>query len=530
MKSNYISILTLAASLMLLPCCHSCSENNPDVVAPDNKEEIKDDGKPKAGDYSFTVSPMKGKWKAGDQIYVHGSYGPAAKTFTLKASDISADGKTATLRLGTEMMEYISAPDYLYAAYPASVVKEEDGLMDATTVFVKADILLAQAYLQGKTFAFDDASALISFTVTGDYDRVSIAGADRGGLRFTSYTNSHSTAQTSFVKVSNDGYPFREVSVKSGEKVNVWFPGGITMDGGLSLYMGKGDEWTEIYTYEDNIKLKAGKSLDLGDITSSLKPYDGPAPRMPEMGNRTKYTVKFNELSGLCLSSDKTFLWTVGDDGEIARLSLEGELLGKAGLKTTSGSSIDSEGISVNYETGDLLIGGEPASVCQIDQESIGDIFKASTYKGVKGLFTIADAKNFGNSGLEGLTYYKDGKVYCGTQTGSYLFCCDLKTGEVVKKIGLREKYPVITEIAGLSYDPLTDWLWIVDSESRRFFALTGDGETLLGFYSCKGIENPESIYVDHAHSCVWIGDDYGSTSYLYRYDFKGLDDYNIKD
>ena len=44
MKSNYISILTLAASLMLLPCCHSCSENNPDVVDPDNKEEIKDDG------------------------------------------------------------------------------------------------------------------------------------------------------------------------------------------------------------------------------------------------------------------------------------------------------------------------------------------------------------------------------------------------------------------------------------------------------------------------------------------------------
>ena len=40
-----------------------------------------------------------------------------------------------------------------------------------------------------------------------------------------------------------------------------------------------------------------------------------------------------------------------------------------------------------------------------------------------------------------------------------------------------------------------------------------------------RGIENPESVCVDHKHSCIWVGDDYGSTSYLYRFDFTGLDD-----
>ena len=90
---------------------------------------------------------------------------------------------------------------------------------------------------------------------------------------------------------------------------------------------------------------------------------------------------------------------------------------------------------------------------------------------------------------------------------------------------GLREKFSVITEIADLCYDPLTDWLWVIDSESLRFFALTGDAESMLGFYSARGISNPESVCVDHKNSCIWVGDDYGSTSYLYRFDFTGLDD-----
>ena len=163
--------------------------------------------------------------------------------------------------------------------------------------------------------------------------------------------------------------------------------------------------------------------------------------------------------------------------------------------------------------------------MCAIPADKVGGIFGASAFKGVEALFKIDDAKGFGNAGLEGLTYYKDGLAYAGTQTGSYLYLCNLETGEVLWRKGLREMYPAITEIADLCYDPLTDWLWVIDSESRRFFALTGDAGTMLGFYSVRGIENPESICVDHVHGCIWVADDYGSTSYLYRYDFTGLED-----
>lgn len=519
--------LFYAAFILLLPCCQFCTQKS-EAEEPDSEEvNVVDDGKPKAGEYTFIASPLKGQWKAGDQIYVHGSYGPAAQVLTLKASDISADGKSATLKLENGL-DYVSAPDYLYAAWPASCVMKEDGLMDAHTTFEKADCLLAQAYLEGTRFQFDDASALISFTVNGDFDRVSIAGVRRPGLRFTAYTNQHSTAQTSFSKVGTDGYPFREEPIGS-DKTEIWFPGGVSLEDGFTLYFGKDGAWLKSFSYSEDAILKAGKKLELGDITSRLSAYSGPAPKMPEMGNRTKYTIKLNEVSGLCLSEGNDFLWALGDGSEMGKISIEGELLAKTKLRTTSGSTLDSEGISLRYDTGDLLIGGEPGSVYSIPAKDVPSVFAESTFRGVVSLFSIPDAKNFGNAGVEGMTYYKDGLCYAGAQTGSYLFCCKVETGEVLWKKNLREKHPVITEIAGLCYDPLTDWLWVIDSESRRMFALTADAEQLLGFYSVKGIDNPESVCVDHAHSCIWVGDDYGSTSYLYRYDFTGLDDFIIK-
>ena len=542
MKKNILPILALAASLTLLPCFQSCTKTDDPEKDPEQQKdpEPEDDGKPKAGDYTFTVSPLKGKWEVGDQILVHGSYAPSAETFTLQASDISADGKTATLKLGEKILEYLAAPDNLYAAWPASAVRPEEGLMDATTTFSVADILIAQAYLEGTNFQFDDASAAITFTVSGGYDRVLIAGAQRPGLRFTAYSNEHSSSMTSFSKVSTDGYPFREGTLAAdGKTTTFWFPGGVTLKGGFTLYFGKDGTWPATYTYDSeegfkNGTLKAGNVLALGDITAKLAAYDGPAPKMPEMSKLTKYAVSFNELSGICVNTDGDFVWALGDGSEICRVSIDGKLLERAGLKTTSNSTIDSEGLSINYDTGDILIGGEPNVVCRIPQKDIENIFKESTFKGVESLFSIADAKGFGNAGLEGFTYYKKnaeghGLAYAGTQTGSYLYLCDLETGEVLWRKGLREMHTVITEIAGLCYDPLTDWLWVIDSESHKFFALTGDGEKLLGAYALKTKSNEESICVDHKNQCIWVGDDYGSTSYVYKYEFTGLDDAIIK-
>ena len=486
------------------------------------------DNKPEPGVYTFTASELKGKWEAGDKIYIQGGYGPATQTITLTDNQISDGGKTATAELGGDLFKYLSSPDPLYAVWPAEAVMKEDGLTDKTIVFSISDVMLTQAYLVGTSFEFTDISAFISFKLSGGFDKYIITGTMRPGLRYSSYKNEYSSEKQKPSKPKDDGYPFREGELSADGQLNaVFFPGGITFNGGFTMYFAKGNDWTASYTYTGDADLSAGKKLELGDITGKLSAYEGGKPHMPEIVEMTSYTVKLNELSGLCVSADGNSLWALGNGSEIANITLEGKVINKTDILEGK-YTLDSEGLSLNYDNGDFLISGEPNCVYRIPHDEIDNIFTGSKFTGVQSLFNITEAKNFGNSGAEGCTYYKDGLVYIGTQTGSYLFLCDLATGEVKWKKGLRQMFPVITEIAGLSYDPLTDWLWVVDSESHKFFVLTGDAGQLIGAYNLKTRNNEESICVDHKNSCVWIGDDYGSTSYIYKYEMSGLDDFLI--
>lgn len=510
MRKNILFAAVVTASLLSMSCAVSCKKE-PEPEQKDIKEPAKPEG-PQSGTYTFTASPLKGKWEAGDQIYIHGSYGPAAKTITLSPSDISADGRTASVLL-EDVFEFTLAPDYLYAAWPAEAVLESDGLMTINTEFSEYDRLLTLAYLNGTDFAFADVSSGLKFKVTG-YEDFALSGNQRPGLRFTSYTAQYSSESSYFLGHKDDGYPFLYGKAVEGE-VLLWFPGTVKVNDGVTIYFGNSGSWTKSYTNTEISRLSAGTVTDLGDISAELVSYSGPAPAMPEIGNRTKYTLSFNELSGLCISEGKDFIWGLGDSGDLVKISFDGQL-----INSPVHIKGDTEAISIDPETGNLIIGMEPNTV---------GIVSAPDFDKRTDLFKIADASKYGNAGQEGITYYKDGLIYCGMQTNSELYCISLATGEVQWKKVLRQIFPVITEIADLCYDPLTDWLWIVDSEAKKIFALTGDAETLLGAYAIKHPDNPEAIAVDHAHSCIWVGDDYGSTSYLYRYEFTGLDDAIIR-
>lgn len=501
-------------------------------AAPLPPEPPVDDGKPKPGVYTFKVSSLKGAWQAGDKIYIQGGYGPAAQVITLGADQISADGTTASAELTGDLFKYLTTPDPLYAVWPAEAAQKEDGLTGQVINYAATDCLLTQAYLDGSEFAFTDVSSFISFTVSGGYDRFIIAGAQHPGLRYTGvYKNEYSSAKKQAAKPKDDGYPFRECALETGENY-VWFPGGITFYEGFTLYFAKGDDWTAAYTYSEDLPLKAGHKLELGDITASLVPYDGGKPHMPEMVNYTKYTVQVNEFSGVCLSEDKSFLWAIDDNGKLCQIDISGNVGEVLGSWSLGG---DPEGISIHPETGDLIVGNE-------DPVSVG-IVKAPVSKGDKQniVFKIKEAKGYGNSGLEGITYYKkDGDrdlVYCGTQTDANLFLCDLNaavdedkyTTLVTEPVSLRKRFYGVLEIAGLSYDPRTDWLWMIDSEAHKIFVFNGDATKLLCVYPLKTRSNEEGIVVDRSRNCVWVADDYGSPSYLYKYEFSGMDDFDIQ-
>jgi len=516
MKKAILSFCFVSAILFALQCSLSCTHNDgPD----DNGNSLPDKLKPQPGLYTFVASEMIGQWKEGDRIVVRGSYAPKIQVIEFKAGDISADGKTATAELG-EVTQYCAAPDNLYAAWPAEVVKEEEeSVISSTITFNQWERPLAAAYLSlaDKKFVFGDAVSKLTFTVNGSYTKYAIGGADRTGIRFSVYSTDYTSDNPYFLKPKSDGYPFRYGDLEDG-KTTIWFPGGATFTGGYTIWVGDGENWPMAYTVTEDTRIKAGKVLELGNITSKLTAYTGPAPRMPEMGKMTKYAVDLNELSGLCLSADGSFLWGLGDGGELARLDFEGKVQNRVGI------SGDTEGVTIDKRTGDLLIAMEPSSVGRVASP---DFNKNTT------IFRIQEAGSFDNAGMEGITYYKDGIVYCGTQTGSYLYICDMNnefTGDrkylsgIVRK-DLRDMHPSITEIADLCYDPLTDWLWVIDSEKHKITVLTGDAEKILGSYQLKTKSNEESLCVDHANHCVWVGDDYGSTSYLFKYEFTGLDD-----
>jgi hypothetical protein len=513
-----VLLLTAAMFCLVVPCCISCTDQNDDNGENNGQNTDTTDDGLKPGTYKFVASSFKGSWEVGDQIYVHGSYGPKSQIITLTAQDISSDGKTATGTLDT-VCEFPTKPDGLYAAWPAEAVYQTIGLQGTETTFSDSNRLLCVAYLSGDTFSFTDPTAVITFTVNGQYDRFAFASNTREGQRPGEFTVSVSTdVNSNFARPTNDGYPFRYGQVKSGEKVSLWFPGGTSFSEGFILFFGNGENnWGGTYSVDGKVTVESGKSLDLGDITGKIANYDGPAPKLPEMLKKTKFTVKFNELSGICLSKDQDFLWGVGDDGDLAKISFEGVLLEN---KRYIGG--DAEAISMDPVTKDLLIGLE-------DGYQGLAIIKAPDYSGsLEKKWKVAAAKNFGNAGVEGLTYYKDGLVYVGTQQNSELFLCNMETGEVLSDKKLYNK-ALVSEIADLCYDPLTDWLWIIDSEAKKIFVFTGDMSTYFGAYSVGSISNPESVCVDHKHSCVWVGDDAGSTSYLYRFDFSGLDDANIQ-
>lgn len=528
----------LSAIVMLAFAAIACTPDQTDEQET-KKEQPQDEPEaegPQPGTYTFVASTLQGLWKAGDKIYVHGAYAAYAQTITLSAKDISGDGKTATATLD-KVTEKPADPDGLYAAWPADAIRKGSGKIGVKTTFQDTDRLLTVAYLEGTTFKFMDVSSTLSFTVSGDYDRFALAAGNKDGLNFTDFEVTCTSAKTTYSR-TNDGSIFLMGDLESGKPVQLWMPGNVAFNGGLTIYVGKNGNWPLAYSQDQTISLTPGKSKDLGDITAALGTYEGPGPKIPQMGERTKYTVEVCGLSGLCLSADGDFLWGLGDRGELAQIGFDGKLLHKVMMRWKSNNDeggYDTEGITVNPLTGDLLVSMEQNYVGIIpfaDQASLFD--NETAYNPITTIFRIPDAQNYGNSGTEGISYYKDGKVYVGAQDGpAHLFLYGIESKEELVNVRLNKTFPSISEIAGLCYDPVLDWLWIIDSNWHndappKFFALKGDATELYAAYSLPHTSNPESISVDHKNKCIWVGDDGGDDdeSNLYRYDFPDLDDF----
>ena len=227
---------------------------------------------------------------------------------------------------------------------------------------------------------------------------------------------------------------------------------------------------------------------------------------VPVMGSYTVIKVKVEELSGLCMNQDTTGLWAVGDEGAVCKLSFEG------GVTPVMSTGLDLEGVTINPATGDLYTAVEgDQMVCRI---------KAPDYKRIDTLFHVKEAvqRDFDNSGLEGIAWYKDSLLLVGSQEDALLWTYRLD-GTLVSRVSLRNETSLIDEVAGLFYDAPKKWIWVTDSDTQRLFIFSMDDFDLVASYNVPFIDNAESICVDRARNCVWVGSDEDSPK-VYRINF----------
>ena len=260
-------------------------------------------------------------------------------------------------------------------------------------------------------------------------------------------------------------------------------------------------------------------------VAETSAPSAATVANLPVMGGHTTWKLMKSdkdfvvELSGLCLSKDNDFLWGVGDNGNLYKINFDGT------YENHWTHPADMEGITIDPATGNLYMSIEPAKVYKL----------TPPYTDKVTLFEVEDAAKMGNSGIEGIAWHKGG-LYLGSQTGATLWRYSVSGEKLQTGRSLREIAPTMSEIADLCYDPVSDRLWAIDSNSNKdrpqyspftIYLFDGAATRLLATYQVGEFANwnPETVCVDRARGCIWLADDCGDNnpSLLHKVEFTGL-------
>ncbi len=298
MKKIHLILAAAIATLMAISCQKNVSE--PENSIPEAPRFMKcvlgsptDDPDTKITlDYSTGITA----WKEGDQILVHGAGSSNMKTVTLTAGDISADGKTATIDV-SGITPYDRSTDkhydsMLYASYPATLVPQSKNLY-YNSAFMGS--LNNEPLMAGcddgdhDTFYFFHLTGAMTFTIEGTFDGYVLVG--NGGTETVGYTTlgsriAHKDDDSFYIKrvYDVDYYscvPITSVSgslVADGSTLNkIFFPGGVTLPSGFTLYLTNGGEITKFVRTTNSVSIGCGEILPLGPIPSGkIQTYVAP--------------------------------------------------------------------------------------------------------------------------------------------------------------------------------------------------------------------------------------------------------------
>lgn len=233
----------------------------------------------------------------------------------------------------------------------------------------------------------------------------------------------------------------------------------------------------------------------LGAILSANEDHD--------LGNRKKWAQQVGEPSGLTYHPSKKCLVVVGDEGQIAEISLEGEVIY---LKNLGG---DLEAVTADPDRKVLYAIDETSQKLLVLDWETYEILDSL------GLGAIADEAGIspgGKDSFEGLVYESSKgteptRLWLGHQRDPVVMIpLDLEGNPL--RVTPSSAIPVnLPEISDLALDPSEGDLWVVCDQEDACFRVSRNGE-ILEKRSIRG-KNQEGMVI-LPNGQWWIADDSG--------------------
>lgn len=198
------------------------------------------------------------------------------------------------------------------------------------------------------------------------------------------------------------------------------------------------------------------------------------------------------EPSGICIGADPEILFIISDDGTIAAVSTEGEL-----LYARRFPSMDFEGVTFDFQTGTLLVLEEKKSTIYLVNPGTLEIL--SSWK-IPGKI---------NGSYEGIAWKPDGSLYLVNQVHRH-YKSDaeiLHIQESDGKLSLTRFNTGIRDQSGIYADPAEGLLFLISDFENRMYILDENG-VVLEKIILPG-ESQEGIAID-AHGTIYIAQDAG--------------------
>ena len=231
----------------------------------------------------------KTKWEEGDEIFIHTGHirdGEYA-TVILKAEDISADGKKATI-IVPELKVYDwvangwteNAADYssYYASYPASAqANPTSPTVYSRSYFKNTNQPLMAGYSVGDEMVFYNLSGIITFKVTGEFDSYSFYGNGGETVGYETYAVELLPKGQDFHYDKGTAGELAAISGTLKEGTNyICLPNGADFKAGFTIAFKKNGENIKMVKTDKPVNVVRNGILELGDITAKLEAYVAP--------------------------------------------------------------------------------------------------------------------------------------------------------------------------------------------------------------------------------------------------------------